>query len=135
MLLQPGGPLASELAKHGVVLKINDWVFCHGGLFPHHGNSLLQCFFPFRERSQNAEGFYGSYAVAYGIERMNAEVSRWMRGISESERGPRIPFIALRGYDSVVWNRLYSRDNSDSQPYKNSQAIVLIFCYLSLLLE
>ncbi|KAI4383893.1 hypothetical protein MLD38_009683 [Melastoma candidum] len=95
VLLQPGGPLASELAKHGVVLKINDWVFCHGGLFPRH--------------------------VAYGIERMNAEVSQWMRGISESERGPRIPFIALRGYDSVVWNRLYSRDNSDSQPYKNSQ--------------
>lgn len=38
ILLRPGGPLASELAKNAVVLKINDWVFCHGGLLPHHGN-------------------------------------------------------------------------------------------------
>jgi hypothetical protein len=39
MLLRPGGPLASELAQHAVVLKVNDWVFCHGGLLPHHGKS------------------------------------------------------------------------------------------------
>lgn len=37
-LLRPGGPLAFELARHAVVLKVNDWVFCHGGLLPHHGN-------------------------------------------------------------------------------------------------
>lgn len=41
VLLRPGGLLASELARHSVVLKINDWVFCHGGLLPHHGNSLV----------------------------------------------------------------------------------------------
>lgn len=86
-LLRPGGPLACELAKHGVVLKIDDWVFCHGGLLPHH--------------------------VAYGIDRMNNEVSKWMRsGASEEdERQPDFPFIATRGYDSVVWNRLYSADD------------------------
>lgn len=38
ILLRTGGPLASELASHAVVLKVNDWVFCHGGLLPHHGN-------------------------------------------------------------------------------------------------
>lgn len=37
VLLRPGGPLASELARHPVVLKVDDWVFCHGGLLPHHG--------------------------------------------------------------------------------------------------
>lgn len=37
ILLRPGGPLACELASHAVVLKIDDWVFCHGGLLPHHG--------------------------------------------------------------------------------------------------
>lgn len=36
-LLRPGGLLACELARHPVVLKVNDWVFCHGGLLPHHG--------------------------------------------------------------------------------------------------
>ncbi|CAI8585908.1 unnamed protein product [Vicia faba] len=53
ILFRPGGPLACELARHAVVLKVNDWVFCHGGLLPHH--------------------------VAYGLERMNKEVSEWMR--------------------------------------------------------
>jgi len=37
ILFRPGGPLACELARHGVALKVNDWVFCHGGLLPHHG--------------------------------------------------------------------------------------------------
>lgn len=95
MLLRPGGPLASELAQHAVVLKVNDWVFCHGGLLPHH--------------------------VAYGIERMNREVSYWMRGLSESGNSPHIPFIATTGYDSVVWNRLYSRDASDLEDYQIKQ--------------
>ncbi|KAJ0020448.1 hypothetical protein Pint_32455 [Pistacia integerrima] len=96
VLFRPGGPLAHELARHAVVLKVNDWVFCHGGLLPHH--------------------------VAYGIEKMNREVSHWMRGLSESDSNPYIPFIATRGYDSVVWNRLYSRDNSDLEDYQINQA-------------
>ncbi|XAR60783.1 Protein-tyrosine-phosphatase [Bertholletia excelsa] len=94
-LLRPGGPLACELARHAVVLKVDDWVFCHGGLLPHH--------------------------VAYGIERMNQEVSHWMRGLSESDKSPRFPFVAMRGYDSVVWNRLYSRDISDLNEYQIRQ--------------
>ncbi|CAK9164151.1 unnamed protein product [Ilex paraguariensis] len=95
ILLRPGGPLASELARHAVVLKVDDWVFCHGGLLPHH--------------------------VAYGIERMNREVSDWMRGLSEIDSCPQIPFIATRGYDSVVWNRLYSKDISNLEDYQIDQ--------------
>ncbi|XP_030537506.1 shewanella-like protein phosphatase 1 isoform X1 [Rhodamnia argentea] len=95
VLLRPGGPLACELARHAVVLKVNDWVFCHGGLLPHH--------------------------VAYGIERMNFEVSNWMRGLSESDVGPQLPFMATQGYDSVVWSRLYSRDVSDLEDYQIRQ--------------
>lgn len=87
--------MACELARHGVVLKVNDWVFCHGGLLPHH--------------------------VAYGLERMNNEVSLWMKGLSECGNNPKIPFIATRGYDSVVWNRLFSRDISDLEDYQISQ--------------
>ncbi|KAJ6806536.1 shewanella-like protein phosphatase 1 [Iris pallida] len=86
-LFGPGGPLACELAQHGVVLKVDDWVFCHGGLLPHH--------------------------VAYGIERMNREVAYWMQGFDEDNDTPEIPFIATRGYDSVVWNRLYSSGSAD----------------------
>ncbi|KAK1272351.1 hypothetical protein QJS04_geneDACA005967 [Acorus gramineus] len=86
-LFRPGGLLARELARHTVVLKVDDWVFCHGGLLPHH--------------------------VAYGIERMNREVSHWMQGFDDDDDGGGgIPFIATRGYDSVVWNRLYSSDSA-----------------------
>lgn len=95
ILLRPGGPLASELARHAVVLKVDDWVFCHGGLLPHH--------------------------VAYGIEKMNKEVSNWMRGLSESDDDMEFPFIATKGYDSVVWNRLYSRDSEDLEEYQIDQ--------------
>lgn len=83
-LFKRGGPLACELARHPVVLNVNDWIFCHGGLLPHH--------------------------VEYGIERMNKEVSKWMQGSSEDSDDLDIPFIATRGYDSVVWSRLYSQD-------------------------
>lgn len=92
-LLRPGGPLACELAKHAVVLKIDDWIFCHGGLLPHH--------------------------VAYGIEKMNREVSHWMKGFNEN--GAQLPFMATRGYDSIVWNRLYSRDHEDMEDYHSQQ--------------
>ncbi|XP_042002338.1 shewanella-like protein phosphatase 1 isoform X1 [Salvia splendens] len=91
-LLRPGGPLAFELAHHAVVLKVNDWVFCHGGLLPHH--------------------------VEYGIERMNREVSYWMKDLGMDDHPP---FIATRGYDSVVWSRLYSRDTSDLEDYQINQ--------------
>ncbi|KAH8498689.1 hypothetical protein Peur_073877 [Populus x canadensis] len=92
ILLRPGGLLACELARHAVVLKINDWVFCHGGLLPRH--------------------------VAYGVERMNYEVSHWMRGLSEDDTSPNFPFIATKGFDSVVWNRLYSRDMLGLEGYQ-----------------
>ncbi|KVI03725.1 hypothetical protein Ccrd_017994 [Cynara cardunculus var. scolymus] len=85
VLLRPGGPLASELARHPVVLKVDDWVFCHGGLLPHH------------------------------------EVSKWMTNVDEADNESQIPFIATRGYDSVVWNRLYSRDTSDLEDYHIEQ--------------
>lgn len=37
LLFSPGGPLAKELSRHGVVLRVNDWLFAHGGILPHHG--------------------------------------------------------------------------------------------------
>ncbi|WJX63662.1 Glycosylated integral ER membrane protein [Trifolium repens] len=95
ILFRPGGLLACELSRHPVVLKVNDWVFCHGGLLPHH--------------------------VAHGLERMNKEVSEWMRDPGTNDSTLQLPFIATRGYDSVVWNRLYSRDSPDLMDYEAEQ--------------
>ncbi|XP_021678575.2 shewanella-like protein phosphatase 1 isoform X2 [Hevea brasiliensis] len=100
ILLRPGGPLACELARHSVILKVNDWIFCHGGLLPLH--------------------------VAYGIERMNSEVSHWMKGLSGGDTSPDIPFMATKGYDSVVWNRLYSRDMSNLEDHQSKQILSIL---------
>ncbi|CAL9214002.1 unnamed protein product [Arabidopsis halleri] len=96
ILFRPGGRLACELARHGVILRVNNWLFCHGGLLPHH--------------------------VAYGVERINREVSTWMRSPTNYEDSPQMPFIATRGYDSVVWSRLYSRETSELEDYQIEQA-------------
>jgi hypothetical protein len=32
--------MAKQLACHGVALKVNDWLFAHGGIMPHHGEII-----------------------------------------------------------------------------------------------
>lgn len=44
-----------------------------------------------------------------------------MKGLSESDDHQQLPFIATRGYDSVVWNRLYSRDIGDLEDHQIDQ--------------
>ena len=49
-LFAPGGPIAQELANSYAALQINDTVFAHGGIMPHH--------------------------VEYGLRKINDEMSR-----------------------------------------------------------
>jgi hypothetical protein len=70
----PGGPWADRLAAHPLVLQVNDSVFVHGGLLPQH--------------------------LRYGIARLNAELSAWMRGTGSL--GP-----MLSGDDAPCWVRTY----------------------------
>lgn len=44
-----------------------------------------------------------------------------MNNVVSEDDESQIPFIATRGYDSVVWNRLYSRDTSDLEDYHIEQ--------------
>lgn len=36
-LFEPGGPLARVMAGYSAVLQVNDSIFAHGGVLPHHG--------------------------------------------------------------------------------------------------
>ncbi|CAI5463767.1 unnamed protein product [Closterium sp. Yama58-4] len=95
-LFEVGGPMAAELARNGAALMVNDTLFAHGGILPHH--------------------------VEYGLPRMNRELSQWMRGEEvwgEGGRSP-MPFIVTRGFNSVVWTRLYSQEylGSGEDKYK-----------------
>lgn len=77
----PGGPWARRLAQYPIVLQVNDTVFAHGGVVPKH--------------------------LEYGLERMNAEVSNWMRGTKPLPR-------ALAGDDTPFWDRTYGESASDA---------------------
>lgn len=49
-----------------------------------------------------------------------------MNNVGEDDES-QIPFIATRGYDSVVWNRLYSRDTTDLEDYHIEQVTKVYF--------
>lgn len=169
LLFSPGGPLAKELSRHGVVLRVNDWLFAHGGILPHHGEGcyfmcasifycvwqtcLVSCVVTLESLGSLflycIELLFHAieklklqlFAVEYGLERINKEVSDWMLGARNSlgQQLP-IPFIATRGFDSVVWSRLYSRETSEKseESIRVSQgAFIYILkcqCYTSFLL-
>jgi hypothetical protein len=73
---RPGGPYATSLAGHPVIHVQRGTVFVHGGLLPAH--------------------------VAYGVDRINSEVSAWMRGDAGT------PPI-LNQKDNPLWARHYSQ--------------------------
>ncbi len=72
----PGGVYAQRLAQRNVVVIVGDTVFVHGGLLPSH--------------------------VSYGLERINGEISAWMR--STNARPP----SSVMGDSSPIWSRVYS---------------------------
>ncbi|GAX79729.1 hypothetical protein CEUSTIGMA_g7170.t1 [Chlamydomonas eustigma] len=82
---RPGGPMAMELSKNPTVLVVNDTAFVHGGLLPVHVN--------------------------YGIEKINHEVSAWMRAENKVDGGKaQPPFLAMGDASSIMWNRSQSKE-------------------------
>jgi hypothetical protein len=77
---RPGGPYARVLAERNTMVVIGDNVFVHGGITPEH--------------------------VAYGIERLNADIRAWLRGESPCPEG-------IHGKDSPTWARSYSLEVDD----------------------
>lgn len=94
-LYRPGGVMAKELSQNPTVLIVNDEiVFAHGGLLPHH--------------------------VKYGIQRINDEVARWMRGADCTDgSSPSPPFTAMGDSNSVMWNRTFGKERCS--PYDRMQ--------------
>lgn len=76
----PGGPYALMLADYPVIAIVDDTAFAHGGVLPDH--------------------------VHYGIDRMNAETSAWMRGEQD------VP-VVLQSDTAPIWTRIYSTENPD----------------------
>ncbi|KIZ02868.1 Uncharacterized protein MNEG_5094 [Monoraphidium neglectum] len=81
-LFLPGGRVARMMSRNPTILIVNDTAFAHGGLLPNH--------------------------VAYGIDRINAEVAAWMRRdrVEDGFAGP--PFPAMGDGKSVMWSRQLS---------------------------
>jgi hypothetical protein len=84
--------MARELAKNPTVLVVNDIVFVHGGLLPHH--------------------------LKYGLQRINNEVAEWMSGAEKADGSQAAPpFPAMGDASSVQWNRTFGKERvSDCEP-------------------
>lgn len=89
--------MAMELSKNPTVLVVNDTVFAHGGLLPEHGGAHLAwkccflCLPVFHLRH-----LHGIDPATYGLERVNREVCRWMRGEKNPDGTPvSPPFLAM----------------------------------------
>ncbi len=54
LAIRPGGSMALRFAERNVITIVGDTVFVHGGVLPH--------------------------IVDYGVERLNQETRRWIRG-------------------------------------------------------
>jgi hypothetical protein len=53
--------------------------------------------------------------VKYGLERLNAEVSAWMRGLNMADgTKSRPPYLAMGCPDSVMWNRQFGHERFTS---------------------
>ena len=74
----PGGPYARKLATRPVVLVVGDSVFAHAGVLPEH--------------------------VHRGIDAINLETQRWLRGEGEISPG------LIMGDDSPLWTRRFCQD-------------------------
>lgn len=77
---RPGGPYANLLAERNAVVIVGRNVFVHGGVEPRH--------------------------VRYGLERLNNEIRRWLRGEGPCPEG-------IHDGDSVTWSRSFSWDVDD----------------------
>lgn len=90
----PGGPYARKLAERPVILIVGETVFVHGGLLPEH--------------------------VQRGVDAINGEVQRWLRG--EGEISPDI----LQDDQSPVWTRRYCENPrpTDCQVLRETLAAV-----------
>lgn len=75
----PGGPAAKLLAHHNVVAVVGETLFVHGGVLPEH--------------------------VDYGLERINEETRKWMRGQAAPPE-----FMQSRDPLPPMWVRTYSQD-------------------------
>lgn len=78
LAFRPGARYAKLLAGRNTILIVGDTLFAHAGVLPKH--------------------------VAYGVGRINTEVSRFMRGESS-----RLPEVAA-AEDAPVWTRLYGAE-------------------------
>ncbi len=85
---RPGGPYARILAENETVLILGETVFVHGGLRPEH--------------------------VEYGIEKINKDLSAWIRGETEepTELTGADPNDDDIDEDGPLWDRNYSYGTS-----------------------
>jgi hypothetical protein len=101
-LFRPGGYMANLLACHAYgVLKINNWIFCHGGLLPKHVSK-------------------------HSITWINRLVKDVLNGKKKIENLTREEEEYLGGNDSFFWNRFYKNNENRCEVLNKTLDLVKI---------
>lgn len=93
-VFRPGGAYALKVSELPVFVKVGDSVFVHGGVLPKH--------------------------IAYGLDRMNDQVQRWMRGELSV-----LPSV-MADADGPMWTRLYSLETDAAGCEELTRALNLL---------
>lgn len=83
-MFQPGGQIAQLLAKRNVVVRIGPYLFCHGGLLPHH---LI--------------------AVDNNLHRINDVLRKFLRNQSLTPEESGILHQCIVSDQGILWTRMY----------------------------
>lgn len=93
-LFKPGGELFNNLScTRNVIVKIGNWVFCHGGILPKHIN-----------KSENSDIF---------INKINKLMRLFLQGKITAENPDVIKYFLSK--DGIIWDRNYGSDTPNCQ--------------------
>jgi len=93
-LFKPGGEIFNNLScTRNVIVKIGNWVFCHGGILPKHIN-----------QSENSDIF---------INKINKLMRLFLQGKITAENPDVIKYFLSK--DGIIWDRNYGSDTPNCQ--------------------
>ena len=93
-LYKPGGPLAKNLSKHSVILKVGSYLFCHAGILLEHVDNHNM------------------------IHYLNNLMRKYLN--NNLKHGEEYQFNKyFSGDNSLLWNREYGKDNLKGETCKN----------------
>ena len=127
-LFKPGGYMAQMLACHSYsILKINNWIFCHGGLLPSHIKKICKCGYKFYNEKKKTCGRCGTVKDNMGnngIKYINQLLRKILLNKLKISDLTDDEHKIILGTDGLFWTRHYKFDPKKCNTLKNTLEII-----------